>query len=47
MPYFERMDVSEETSVMHEKSEIFFTIGIFLIRGLSFNFLSAMGIMIY
>ena len=29
MPYFDRMDVSEEISVMHEKSVIFVTIVIF------------------
>ena len=47
---YDRIDDSEGIDVIkanESKIVIFFTIGIFLIKGLSFNQMSAMGVMMY
>ena len=52
MVYYDRIDVSEGTDVnkirqTNQKSVIFFTIGIFQIKGLRFNQMSAKRVTMY
>ena len=50
MLYYDRIEVSEGIDIkkqVHQKSVIFVTIGIFLIKCLSFNQMSAIGVMMY
>ena len=46
MLYFDRIEVSEEIDV-NKTSVIFVTIGIFETKGLSFNYMYAIDVMIY
>ena len=47
MLYYDRIDVSEVIRQANQKSAIFATIGIFWIKGLSFNQMSTMDALIY
>ena len=50
MLFYDRIDVSEGIDIdekVHEKVMIFVTIGIFYIWSLTFNRMSAMGVMMY